>query len=668
MKYIQPINKFITFLNEAFLHADKKKAIDIIISYIKKNSKIDLYEYDETWHIQKEDVFLKGQLFVSLKFSKAIRFNWIEGDLNSQIHSIDMWNDFSFDTKPDFTLEIGQKSITKSLPQILSFIKEPDSLLEELTGKGDYDPREELERVQGLLKRARSAKTRETHERRIEQLKSAIAMDERAEIDSGRVDMDDLKIDIFKSIELYTIQVARGKSNSLIVSGQTGVGKCHGKGTKILMYDGSIKNVEDIEVGEFLMGDDSTPRKILSLGRGKDKIYEIKSKGWDNFTVNSEHILVIKDGHNKKISEITVKDFLDKGDAFKKRSQLLRTGVEFKSQDIKMDPYLLGIWLGDGARTSPFGIETCDIEIVNFLEEKALNYNLCLKLHENKKSKSDGYYFSSGSKGKGLKLERNEFINELKFYKLYNCTEKFIPSEYLINSVKIREKLLAGLIDSDGYQFHKSYSICTKWIGFANQIVFLCRSLGFKSHVTSKFVKEKEYYTVNISGDLSKIPVKLERKMSECRKQIKGVLNSGFTISEIDYNDYYGFEIDGNHRYLLGDFTITHNTQVVKDTLSSLGMEKDKHYYFATGTATTAGLYEIIFKNRNKLIVFDDCDDVFKEPDSNNLLKGALDTYPVREISKLTKGNTFDSTGMSDSEIEEEYDIRGKVPNRFEFI
>ena len=121
------INKFISFVNEAFLKEDKKRAIESIISYISKNSKIDLYEYDEIWHIQKGDIFLSGQLFISLRYSKAIRFNWVDSDLKSQIHSIDIWNDFTFDTNPNFTLNIGQNSITKVLPQILSFIKNPES-------------------------------------------------------------------------------------------------------------------------------------------------------------------------------------------------------------------------------------------------------------------------------------------------------------------------------------------------------------------------------------------------------------------------------------------------------------------------------------------------------------------------------------------------------------
>lgn len=46
---------------------------------------------------------------------------------------------------------------------------------------------------------------------------------------------------------------------------------CHAKGTGILMFDGRVKNVEDIKVGDLLMGPDSRPRTVLSLTRGIDE-------------------------------------------------------------------------------------------------------------------------------------------------------------------------------------------------------------------------------------------------------------------------------------------------------------------------------------------------------------------------------------------------------------
>ena len=72
-----------------------------------------------------------------------------------------------------------------------------------------------------------------------------------------------------------------------------GSGKCHRKDTPIMLYDGKIKKVQDIKTGDKLMGDDTRPRDILSLARGKDKIYMIKCHNFE-YGVNSEHILCLK--------------------------------------------------------------------------------------------------------------------------------------------------------------------------------------------------------------------------------------------------------------------------------------------------------------------------------------------------------------------------------------
>jgi hypothetical protein len=58
----------------------------------------------------------------------------------------------------------------------------------------------------------------------------------------------------------------------------TGSGKCHKINTPIRMFDNTIKLVQDIIIGDIVMGDDSTPRNVLSLGSGIDKMYEITYK------------------------------------------------------------------------------------------------------------------------------------------------------------------------------------------------------------------------------------------------------------------------------------------------------------------------------------------------------------------------------------------------------
>lgn len=343
--------------------------------------------------------------------------------------------------------------------------------------------------------------------------------------------------------------------------GSTGVGKCHGKGTKILMYDGSVKNVEDINEGEFLMGDDSTPRKVLSLARGRDKMYKIKSKNSEPYVCNEQHVLSLKKTGSHEIVNIPLNEYLKSNKTFKHTHKSWKTGVEFKDQSVKIDPYLIGLWLGDGDKDRT-GITTADSEIVNYLYRVSDDYNLNINVQEQANNESNRYYISGDNH-----KDNNTLLHEFREYGLIDKSTnhmKFIPQEYLINSTENRKKLLAGLIDSDGYVYNKCYEISSKHEKLAEDIVFLCRSLGYKSWVVDKVINGVTYYMININGDLSDIPFLLERKKSEPRLQKKNVNLSSFEVEYIGEDDYYGFELDGNHLYLLGDFTVTHNTHTVK--------------------------------------------------------------------------------------------------------
>lgn len=107
------------------------------------------------------------------------------------------------------------------------------------------------------------------------------------------------------------------------------------------------------------------------------------------------------------------------------------------------------------------------------------------------------------------------------------------------------------------------------------------------------------------------------------------------------------------------------DSKVVKTAESRNNIESG--YYIASGTCTGPALYELLFIHRKRLLVFDDFDSILKDDDCINLLKAALDTYPIRELSKMTKGNTFNAFGMNDPQMQDEYDITGKVPNQFKF-
>jgi len=360
--------------------------------------------------------------------------------------------------------------------------------------------------------------------------------------------------------------------------GPTGVGKCHGKGTKILMFDGSIKNVEDIKIGDKLMGDDSTPRNVLSTTSGIDKMYSvIPHDNYEPFTCNESHILSLKKTGVYSILNIPINEYLKKSNWFKHCYKLWRTNVEFDEKPVTIDPYFLGLWLGDGDKDY-LSVTTMDDEIVDYLYDISKKYDLNLKFQSQDNNKSSRYRITGDIRGR---YHNNQLLKNFRDYGLIISDDnfrKFIPDVYLKNSSYIRKSLLAGLIDSDGYQFHKSYYITSCDKNLSEQILYLCRSLGYKTYLKDKKIKnypDNIYYNICISGDLSDLNLLLKRKKSEKRLQKKNISLTSFDIEYIEKNEYYGFDIDGNHLYLLGDFTVTHNTQLVKTLAKYLFNSED---------------------------------------------------------------------------------------------
>ena len=227
-------------------------------------------------------------------------------------------------------------------------------------------------------------------------------------------------------------------------------GKCLKYDTPIIMFDGLIKKVQDIVVGDILMGDDSTPRNVLSLAKGKEQMYKITNIRGDTYTVNESHILSLKTSSNYgykylkgEIVDISIKDYLNLPKSFHGKGGALlgyKVGVEFKETMVEFDPYLFGFWLGDGSSSSP-SITTQDSVILKYIIDLFKNKytDLYLRYH----SKYD--YRVCGI---GTKPNRNRFLNFLKNKNLLN--NKHIPYDYKCNDRQIRLKLLAGLIDSDG--------------------------------------------------------------------------------------------------------------------------------------------------------------------------------------------------------------------------
>jgi len=95
-------------------------------------------------------------------------------------------------------------------------------------------------------------------------------------------------------------------------------------------------------------------------------------------------------------------------------------------------------------------------------------------------------------------------------------------------------------------------------------------------------------------------------------------------------------------------------THLVKETLKGMGLKESTDFVHFKGRTTAAGLYITLYNNSNKIVVFDDCDSVFKDDDAVNILKAALDSYDTRRISYISSKPLKDEWG-------------NPLPSQFEF-
>lgn len=355
--------------------------------------------------------------------------------------------------------------------------------------------------------------------------------------------------------------------DTLIVNlyGGPGTGKCFGKGTKILMCDGSVKPVEDIQIGDCVMGDDSTPRKVLELHHGQSPLYLLKRRHSQDVIVSENHILSLMRYHVNKtwrFYDIRIDDYLNTSKKNQHYSRLYKRAVDFSNTvnncALKIDPYYLGYWLGDGLSSSTSRFCTADAEIVERFRQLAVTLGLTLKQHSFKNGPCQTYCMSAGNIGN----HKNHPLSG-KLYNLVN--NKHIPYDYMVAPLHERFELIAGLIDSDGSYSGTSYDWVNKNKNLAYDFYRLVNSCGLRATITTctKSCKNYtgKYYRVCITGDISKIPVIIERK--KCKIQLPCVdcaLHECFSVNPIGCGDYYGFTVDGNGRFLLDDCTVVHNS------------------------------------------------------------------------------------------------------------
>lgn len=348
----------------------------------------------------------------------------------------------------------------------------------------------------------------------------------------------------------------------VIVAGLPGQGKCLGLGTSVLMFDGTRTPVEEVRSGDLLMGPDSQPRRVLSTARGRGPLFRINPTKGDPWVCNDVHVMTTT--RLGKVTDIPLNVFMQKSKAFQERSKLIRVGVDFPGcHALPVAPYFLGLVIGDGS-VAAGGVRLCkpDEEVADECRQQAEIWGL--RYRSVVPSGKAKMHYLVGKHG-GRRLANPLFVALRDLGLEVDCASKRVPPQYLTTARDQRLELLAGLIDSDGHLECGGFDWISASSGLADDVLFLARSLGLAAYKAEcrkgcQTGAIGTYYRVFISGHIASVPTRISRKKAAPRRQAKNVLHTGFSVEPIGDGEYAGFELDGDGRFLLGDFTITHNT------------------------------------------------------------------------------------------------------------
>jgi len=335
-------------------------------------------------------------------------------------------------------------------------------------------------------------------------------------------------------------------------------GKCWARGTRLRMADGSTKAVEQIVDGDQVMSPDGSPRHVHGAHSGHGPLYQIRSHRFEPFVVNGDHVLVLRNQDTGKVVELSVDDYLTKAPWFQRKHQLFKAQPPGRSTNLPADPYVVGAWLGDGTlQQGTPAITKNDEELLSYLENHARSLGLTPWRRTDPRTGCQTLFMTV----------RNSHPNPFRdaFRQCINKDgQKYIPDNYLLASIPQRWKLLAGLIDTDGYVTKRGcVELVTKFPALRDTARELAWSLGLCCRYTGRLVNGSEYWRLYIGGDMRSLPTKIPRKSPGCGSSPTTKMgHSGFKVQSIGDGEWFGFALDGDRLCLLEDYTVTHNTQV----------------------------------------------------------------------------------------------------------
>lgn len=378
---------------------------------------------------------------------------------------------------------------------------------------------------------------------------------------------------------------------------ETGILEIGRKNFKALSLDTPIptpegwKTMGEIKPGDYIFGLHGNPVQIIGESEIFNKpMYEVEFEDGEVIKASEDHIWTVTSKTSIRTAAAEAKKRIGPGKQYREGGWHEKTTkemvgnyvhvradgkgneytyhvpiagpVEYPEKDLPIDPYLLGVWLGDGSKSHArisIGDEDKDEMLANLRAvcDYTLDVHHC-------KDRADVVMIDRRPSNV---LKDGDLLYELR--KLGVLNNKHIPRIYLQASVKQRQALLQGLMDTDGTCSPGGQCGFIQNAGqLADDVIELVRSLGFKAtmaHRMSMMNGEKINPIQHVQFYAPKsFPVfRLKRKYENQKEELKKRKYKAITaIREIPAEPSKCIMVDDpDHLYLAGKtFTPTHNT------------------------------------------------------------------------------------------------------------
>lgn len=393
----------------------------------------------------------------------------------------------------------------------------------------------------------------------------------------------------------------------LLLSGVQGTGKAQPLYSKVLTPSGWVP------MGELKSGDEiytpyGTVSKIINVfPQGEKDIYTITFHDGSSTECCLDHLwecYFISDYNDRTarkhvVDTRTIINYMGKQ---KQRSSEkfnvsipLTQAVMFTHKEYEVNPYILGVLLGDGSLCSPTPkLTTLDNEIINECQNLLLDGYFIKQIKNTSKEfhiTNENRKVYGGRKG----VSENYYTKYFRNVGLYGkrSHEKFIPSEYKIGSISQRWEIVQGLMDTDGTVSKTGgASYTTTSYTLATDLQKILWSLGCTCTITTRTPKYKYKgiqrdgkiaFTLHINhNDGTSQFFKLNRKKSRgsnsfAENHSKANISLRRRVTSIEYK---GKELsqcilieDENHLYITDDYIVTHNTTISQILIKELNVD-----------------------------------------------------------------------------------------------